>query len=81
MTQDTMKRKDSQEARALIDQPEKWTQCALRRDFTGSLVQETGRPVVARCADGAIGDACEGRGAEWKEVSGQLRRLHQPPPS
>ena len=73
MTQETIKQR-LRAARALIDRPEKWTQGAQHRDAKGRrLDSQRGRPVVARCAAGAIGDACESTMAEWKEVSGQLR--------
>ena len=58
MTKDTIKSR-LRAARALIDQPEKWTQGALHRDAQGRrLDSQRGRVVVSRCATGAIMDAC-----------------------
>ena len=71
MTQDTIKTR-LRAALALIDQPHKWTQGALRRDFTGSLPRDTGRSVVSRCAYGALVDAS--KGGEDCELAIHLRR-------
>ena len=73
MNQDTIKDR-LRAARALIDKPEKWTQGSMGRDDAGRDASQSGRPVVARCASGAIGEDCGSRGAEWKAVSGQLRK-------
>ena len=53
MTQDTIKSR-LQAARALIDQPEKWTQGAFRRDAQGNELMISHLPVARRCAYGAI---------------------------
>ena len=55
MTQDTIKDR-LRAARALIDQPEKWTQCAFARDTAGNSVDGTGVEIVARCASRAINE-------------------------
>ena len=78
MTQDTIKQR-LQAARALIDQPDKWTQGALQRDASGrSGLFAIGHQVVSRCASGAICDACESEdwdvNDDWNEVNGHLRR-------
>ena len=61
-------------SRALIDTPGKWNQGALGHDAAGRIATQSGRPVVTRCAAGAICDACESSLADWNEVSAQLRR-------
>ena len=60
MTQDTIKDR-LRAARALIDQPAKWTQYAFGRDAEGNLVEgiEGKHPaIVARCATCAIMNVC-----------------------
>ena len=59
MTQDTIKDR-LRAARALIDQPEKWTQGTMMHDAGGMAVFRTGGPVVARCVRSAIKEACVG---------------------
>ena len=56
MTQDTIKQRLSA-ARALIDQPEKWTQGAFQRNARG-LAVEPRCGAVAYCAYGAIRETC-----------------------
>ena len=74
MTQDTIQDR-LRAARALIDQPEKWTQGALRRDVNGCpLGNNPEREIQARCAGGAIGDACQSVWPDLDEVSDHLRR-------
>ena len=62
MTQDTIKQR-LRAARALIDQPEKWTQNKLARQVNGGM--------VARCVDGAILSVClDGEQQETREYLG-----------
>ena len=76
MTQDTIKDR-LQAARALIDQPEKWTQGVFRRYAGDLLKQLTGDEAAALvpesyCASGAIRAVCATEVEEWK-VSRALR--------
>ena len=77
MTQHTIKQILS-EARALIDQPEKWTQNTLGRDATGKPVDLCSNvEAAALCASGAILAACMYDGvfcAEETAVRDQLMR-------
>lgn len=68
MTQDTIKTR-LQAARALIDQPEKWTQGALNRDARGNSVvfASPDVEVLSCCAYGAIMNAC--MGCEYFEIA------------
>ena len=59
MTQDTIKQQ-LRAARELIDTPEKWTQGALGRNAEGNSAWDDKGNVVARCATGAVLDACRG---------------------
>ena len=65
MTQDTIKDR-LRAARALIDQPEKWTQHASQRDVNGKPLRFELAGAVTRCAYGALMKAC--RNAEEGEV-------------
>ena len=71
MTQDTIKTR-LRAARKLIDQPEKWTKGALKRDARGNELIISHIPVASRCASGAIMAACEFE--ERREVFDQLSR-------
>ena len=60
MTQDTIKDR-LRAARALIDQPGKWTRGANRRDAKGNfLLRGTKLEVASRCTSGVIDKACQG---------------------
>ena len=71
MTQDEIKDR-LRAAQALIDKPEKWTQCAMWRDSTGNSKDWPPEPndMAARSATGAIREVC--RLGEESEVKSRL---------
>ena len=77
MNEETIKSR-LQAARALIDQPEKWTQGALARDAKDNPVEiGTTVEVVALCASGAIIEASMNNGrfcAEERAVRDHLMK-------